>query len=193
MKAAVIAALLAMFPTFVGADATQLGIGYICGAEQRGPAPTAASAVMLSGVGNGSSPADTANPQAQVWFNEGLNLFRSFNHNEARAAFAKAVELDPSCALCEWGVALGLGPTLNYGVTPEETALALTHAERARKLAKPGDARARALIEALIIRYDKDNLAKRDVAFGKAMDDLARRYPADDEIADLAAQALMIP
>ncbi|HXA39849.1 MAG TPA: hypothetical protein VNW53_12680 [Phenylobacterium sp.] len=194
--AAAIAALALAVPTAVGADATALGIGYICGAEHRGPvtaSPTAASAMMLKGVGNGASPADTANAQAQAWYDEGLNLYHAFNHNEARAAFAKAAELDPGCALCEWGVALGLGPTLNYGVTPEETALALTHAERARKLAKPGDARAQALIEALIIRYDKDNLAKRDVAFGKAMDDLARRYPADDEIADLAAQALMIP
>src|SRR5579859_1877058 len=193
MKAAVIAALLAMFPTFVGADATQLGIGYICGAEQRGPAPTAPSAVMLSGVGNGSSPADTANPQAQVWFNEGLNLYHAFNHNEARAAFAKAVELDPSCALCEWGVALGLGPTLNYGVTEDETALARTHADRAKALVKPGDARARALIDAMLIRYDKDKAGQRDGLFGKAMDAIARRYPADDEIANLTAQALMIP
>jgi hypothetical protein len=148
---------------------------------------------MLTGVGNGASPADTKNPQAQAWYVEGLNLYHAFNHNEASAAFAKAAALDPTCALCEWGVALGLGPTLNYGVTEDETALALTHAQHAKALLKPGDARAAALIDALIVRYAKDKPLVRDLDYGKAMDDLARSYPQDDEIADLAAQALMIP
>src|SRR5205814_4036072 len=121
-----------------------------------------------AGVGNGASPADTANAQAQAWYGEGLNLYHAFNHNEARAAFAKAAALDPKCALCEWGVALGLGPTLNYGVTAEQTALALTHAERAKSLIKPGDARAQGLIDALILRYGKDRSLARDLDFGKA-------------------------
>jgi tetratricopeptide (TPR) repeat protein len=192
--AATLAALVLAIPVAIGADATTLGIGYICGAEQAAaghmvPTP----AVMLAGVGNGSSRADTANAQAQAWYVEALNLYHAFNHNEARAAFAKAAELDPKCALCEWGVALGLGPTLNYGVTEDQTALALSHAQRAKALVKPGDARAAALVDALIVRYAKDKPLVRDLDYGKAMDELARRYPADDEIANEAAQALMIP
>ncbi|MGZ3375570.1 MAG: hypothetical protein ACXU8S_03135 [Phenylobacterium sp.] len=190
--AAAIALLALAFPTLVGADATALGIGYICGAE-RDTTPRATAAVMLSGVGNGSSPADTKNAQAQAWYDEGLNLYHAFNHNEARAAFAKAAELDPTCALCEWGVALGLGSTLNYGVTEDETAQALAHAQRAKALLKPGDARAAGLVDALMVRYAKDKPLVRDLDFGKAMEELAHRYPADDEIANLAAQALMIP
>src|SRR5258706_9640535 len=122
LTAAALAAVALATPSIVGADATQLGVGFICGAEQRGPvkAVKAADAVMLPGVGNGVSPADTKSPQAQAWYVEGLNLFHAFNHNEARAAFAKAAALDPTCALCEWGVALGLGATLNYGVTSEQ-------------------------------------------------------------------------
>jgi tetratricopeptide (TPR) repeat protein len=185
-------ALSLALPGVVGADATQVGIGYICGAEHDTTAK-ATSAVMLTGVGNGSSPADTTNAQAQAWYNEGLNLYHAFNHNEARAAFAKAAELDPTCALCEWGVALGLGPTLNYGVSEDETAQALAHAQRAKALLKPGDARASGLVDAMILRSAKDKPLVRDLDFGKAMDELARRYPADDEIADLTAQALMIP
>jgi tetratricopeptide (TPR) repeat protein len=176
----------------VGADATAIGIGYICGAE-RDTTPKATAAVMLTGVGNGASPADTKNAEAQAWYNEGLNLYHAFNHNEARAAFAKAAELDPSCALCEWSVALGLGATLNYGVSEDQTALALGHAQRAKALVKPGDARAAGLIDALIVRYAKDRPLVRDLDFGKAMEDLAHRYPTDDEIANLTAQALMIP
>jgi tetratricopeptide (TPR) repeat protein len=191
--AATLAALVLAIPAAIGADATTLGIGYICGAERATLHPGPLPAVMLAGVGNGASPADTQNAQAQAWYVEGLNLYHAFNHNEARAAFARAAELDPRCALCEWGVALGLGPTLNYGVTEDETALALSHAQRAKALLKPGDTRAAGLIDALIVRYAKDKPLVRDLDFGKAMDELARRYPTDDEIANLAAQALMIP
>jgi tetratricopeptide (TPR) repeat protein len=192
--AAVLAAIAVAAPTMVGADATQLGLGYICGAEKTAAAHlTPTPAIMLAGVGNGSSPADTASAQAQAWYNEGLNLYHAFNHNEATPAFAKAAQLDPTCALCEWGVALGLGPTLNYGVTEAQTATALGHAQRAKSLVKPGDTRSAALIDAIIVRYEKDRPLVRDLAFAKAMDDLSRRYPEDDEIANIAAQALMIP
>jgi tetratricopeptide (TPR) repeat protein len=192
--AAALAAAALAIPSVVGADATQLGVGYICGAEHRGPVTpgaAAARAVMLEGVGNGQVQADTANREAQAWFLEGVNLYHAFNHNEARDAFAKAAALDPGCALCEWGVALGLGGTLNYGVTQAEVAEALAHAQRAARLVKPGDARAQGLIDALLVRYGKDGA--HEAAFAKAMDDLARRYPADDEIANVAAEALMIP
>jgi tetratricopeptide (TPR) repeat protein len=196
MKTAAIglAALAFAVPGTVGADATALGIGYICGAEHPGPVQAAATAVMLKGVGNGSSRADTTNREAQAWYDEGLNLYHAFNHNEASAAFAKAAALDPICALCEWGVALSLGQTLNYGVTPQQTTDALAHAERARTLLKPGDVRAEGLIAALQVRYGKDTPpAKRDTVYGQAMDDLVRRFPGDDEIANLAVQALLIP
>ncbi|MDB5437158.1 MAG: hypothetical protein JWR47_3415 [Phenylobacterium sp.] len=196
MKAAAfaLAAVALGFPNAVGADATALGVGYICGAERTAPRAGPQPAVMLTGVGNGASPADTASREAQAWYDEGLNLYHAFNHNEASAAFAKAAALDPACALCEWGVALGLGQTLNYGVTPTQGAVALSHADRARKLLKPGDARAEGLIAALQLRYGKDTPdAKRDTVYGQAMDDLVRRFPGDDEIANLAVQALLIP
>ncbi|HEV7386666.1 MAG TPA: hypothetical protein VGN89_17405, partial [Phenylobacterium sp.] len=174
--AAALAVLALAVPGSVGADATALGIGYICGAEHPGPVQAAVEAVMLKGVGNGRSPADTTNREAQAWYDEGLNLYHAFNHNEASAAFAKAAALDPTCALCEWGVALSVGQTLNYGVTPQQTAEALAHAERARKLVKPGDVRAEGLISALQLRYGKDTPAeKRDTLYGQAMDDMVRR------------------
>ena len=91
-------------------------------------------------------------------------------------------------------MALGLGPTLNYGVTPSQRAVALIHADRAAKLVKPGDARTAGLIAALQLRYGKDTPdAKRDTVYSQAMDELVRRFPGDDEIANLAVQALLIP
>jgi predicted Zn-dependent protease len=193
--AAALAALALAVPTALAADATSLGVGYICGAEQRpASSPTPTVAVMLQGVGNGASPADTKNHEAQLWYDEGLNLYHSFNHNEAIAAFAKSAALDPACALCQWGVALSLGPTLNYGVTPAQTTLALAAADKAASLVRPDDARAKALIAALQLRYGKDTPeAKRETLYGHAMDDLLKRYPADNEIAALTVQALLTP
>lgn len=181
-------------PTFGAVEAPLSAIGYICGAEQAvltsGPRP----AVLLSGVGNGGAPADTRNPEAQRWFDQGLNLYHAFNHNEARDAFARAAAADPDCAMCEWGVALGLGATLNYGITPAQRAEALTHAERAKQLVKPGDAKTAGLVDAMLARYAKDGADfDREDRFAKAMDVLARRYPDDDSIANLTAEALMIP
>jgi tetratricopeptide (TPR) repeat protein len=199
MKAAATAIALASLtlavPTAIAADATSLGVGYICGAEQRPAASSAPTvAVMLQGVGNGASPADTRSHEAQVWYDEGLNLYHSFNHNEASAALAKAAALDPACALCQWGVALSLGPTLNYGVTPAQTALALAAADKAAGLVRPDDARAKALIATLQLRYGKATPeAKRETLYGHAMEDLFQRYPADNEIAALTVQALLTP
>jgi tetratricopeptide (TPR) repeat protein len=191
LAAVFLAATVLAVPAALGADATQLGVGYICGAEQTPHAAGPLPSVRLAGVGNGVFAADTTNREAQAWFNEGMNLYHAFNHNEARDAFAKAAALDPNCALCEWGVALGLGGTLNYGVTPAESAEALGHAQRAQKLAKPGDERAAGLTQAMLVRYDKGS--SHEPEFAKAMDALAHRYPADDLVAGVAAEALMIP
>ncbi|MBS0331905.1 MAG: hypothetical protein JSS35_04000 [Proteobacteria bacterium] len=69
----------------------------------------------------------------------------------------------------------------------------MAHAQKAKALLKPGDPRAAALIEALIVRYEPKKPVIRDFAFSKAMDDLAKRYPDDDEIANLTAEAVMLP
>ncbi|MBV8681223.1 MAG: hypothetical protein JO111_00010 [Caulobacteraceae bacterium] len=193
MKLAALFAVVSSFalPGVLGADPTVLGVGYICSAEHEAPSSAPVQAIILPGVGNGAMRADTANAQAQTWFDEGRNLYHAFDHIQARAAFARAAALDPTCALCEWGVALGLGPTLNYPVTASERAEALAHARRAAELIKPGDARARGLIGALLIRYGED--PQRDQLYAAAMENLANRYPGDDAIAADAAHALMIP
>jgi tetratricopeptide (TPR) repeat protein len=191
LAAVVLAAAAFALPAATAPDPTNLGVGYICAAEQAPRAARPEAAVMLTGVGNGVAKADTADPRAQAWFQEGLNLYHAFNHQEARDAFARAVAIDTKCALCEWGVALGLGPTLNYGVTAEQRTLALSHARRAAELAAASDTRTKALIEAMVVRYGE--ASDRNVAFGKAMEALAARYPTDDVIANVAAEALMIP
>lgn len=192
------AALFAAAPTAVapGMNSSLMGIGFICGAEDAPPSTVgAATGVMLPGMGNGTYRIDTANPAAEAWFNHALRLYHAFAHDEAKAAFARAAELDPNCSLCASGVALSLGPTLNTGITPAETITAREAARRALSLAKPDDARAKGLATALLARYAETPPPSggREKAFGRDLDELYKANPADMMVAGLAAHALIIP
>lgn len=186
-----LAAVLLAVPTVAAREAPNLGVGYICGAETAAKPAGSVALVRLPGMGTGSLPADTANPEAKAWFDYGLQLFHAFYHEEAKQAFAKAAELDPKCAACAWGVSLSHGATLN---TFASVAEARTAADRADRLASPSDARLRGLIDAAKARY-KDGVsgAERELAFGRALDDVWRQHPDDLDIASLAAHAMLIP
>ena len=41
----------------------------------------------------------TAVPEAQLWFDRGLNRLYGFNHAEVIACFQKTLEHDPGCAM----------------------------------------------------------------------------------------------
>jgi hypothetical protein len=40
-----------------------------------------------------------ASPEAQRWFDQGLNVVYAFNHDEAIRAFTLAASLSPGCAM----------------------------------------------------------------------------------------------
>src|SRR5262249_54309565 len=46
-------------------------------------------------------------------FDQGLRMVYAFNHAEALKAFRQAVRVDPSCAMCYWGIALAEGSNYN--------------------------------------------------------------------------------
>ena len=187
------AMMLLAAPSAVGEDMTGLGVGYICGAEKP-DAPVGPPGTIIDGVGAETFAVDTANPQAQAWFNQGIRLYHAFYHEPAKLAFAKAAQLDPTCALCAWGVTLSVGPNLNNAITPAETTAALALADHAATLVKPGDERAKGLIAALQLRYGSTAPKEgREQAYGHAMDALYKRFPNDNEIGNLTAHALLTP
>ena len=53
------------------------------------------------------------NPDAQIWFDRGLNWTYAYNHEEAVTCFRKALEYDPGCAMAWWGIAYASGPFYN--------------------------------------------------------------------------------
>ncbi|HEY5659062.1 MAG TPA: hypothetical protein VIY27_14840, partial [Myxococcota bacterium] len=74
---------------------------------------------LLEGLGDQHHPITTSNPVAQRYFDQGLILTFGFNHEAAVDSFEAAARLDPSCAMCFWGVALALGPNINAPMGPE--------------------------------------------------------------------------
>jgi len=62
------------------------------------PAP-----VRMTGIGNAHITI-TATPDAQAWFDQGLNLLHDFWDYESMKAFEQSLRVDPDCAMCWWGL-----------------------------------------------------------------------------------------
>ena len=95
---------------------------------------------LWTNLGTISYPVTTASPEAQRYFDQGLRLAYGFNHAEARRAFRKAQQIDPTCAMCYWGEALVLGPNINAPMEASAAAPAMAAVTRAKELAATGPA-----------------------------------------------------
>ncbi|RZJ05455.1 MAG: hypothetical protein EON89_03845 [Brevundimonas sp.] len=151
-----------------------------------------ADMVMVDGFGTGGFTIDTANPEAQAWFNHGVRLRWAFEHKESVRAFRKARLLDPTCAMCAWGEAWALGPNLNGGGNDDESLTAALKAARdARRMARRATPMQRQMIDALVQRYSgwKSSRSRR---FAQSMDRIARNNPTDVAVAAITADAWML-
>jgi tetratricopeptide (TPR) repeat protein len=159
------------------------------------PAKAAGGEVpLLEGLGTLTYKVTTASPRAQAFFDQGVRLAYGFNHAEAQRAFQEAQRQDPRCAMCFWGEALVLGPNINAPMDPAANGPALAALAQAKERLGTASPKERALVEALAKRYSADAKAERaalDAAFADAMKALARRYPGDDFIQVLHAEAIM--
>ncbi|MEO6387913.1 MAG: hypothetical protein ABIT16_13700, partial [Croceibacterium sp.] len=152
------------------------------------PTPT-----LLEGYGVGGFAVTTQVPQAQAFFANGMELGAAFAHSAAVAAMEEAVRLDPTCAMCKWGQALVAGPTINYGKDKAARRPLLSLARAAQHEARDnGTEREQALTGALVQRYRRGNETRRDTAYARAMQAVQARWPLDNEIAVLAADAMMV-
>ena len=136
----------------------------------------------------------TASDAAQAYFDQGLRLVYAFNHLEAESAFLEATRLDPTCAMCYWGIALSQGSNYNSPTDADRERTAFAAIQRAVVLAGPATDRERATIEALSKRHADTPTTQRaelDRAYADAMREVARRFPDDLDAATLFADALM--
>ena len=114
------------------------GLGLVTCARGPAPPPPAAgldAPHLLDHLGGRSYPITTTSKLAQRYFDQGLALVYAFNHDAAIRSFRAAERLDPSCAMCAWGVGLAYGPNINAPMGPEAGRSAYTATQLARGLA----------------------------------------------------------
>jgi tetratricopeptide (TPR) repeat protein len=153
---------------------------------------------LFDGLGDYHRPVNTKSPEVQRYFDQGMRLLWGFNHDESTRSFARALELDPSCSMCAWGVALTVGPNYNVPMLAEARAkIAFDATKRAQSLAGSAAPVERALISTLAQRYpnaqplDPQSTAPILTAHATAMRAVARRYPDDLDVQALYAESMM--
>jgi tetratricopeptide (TPR) repeat protein len=151
-----------------------------------------------TGLGTYHRQVSTRSPEAQRYFDQGMRFLWGFNHDESTRSFARALELDPSCAMCAWGLALTVGPNYNVPMLAEPRAkIALEATKRAQSLAAAATPVEQALIATLAQRYpnaralDPQSTGPILSAHASAMRDVARRYPDDLDVQTLYAESMM--
>jgi tetratricopeptide (TPR) repeat protein len=144
----------------------------------------------------------TKSPDAQLWFDRGLNWVFGFNHAEAIKCFGKALEHDPSCAMAQWGISYAAGPNYNlpwHLYDPAGKAAALGAAydamKKAQALVEGTTPVEQSLIEALSVRYpQRDPIEDQtgwDKAFTREMRKLYKTFAGDLDVACVFAEAIM--
>jgi tetratricopeptide (TPR) repeat protein len=149
---------------------------------------------LYTNLGSHHKTISTKVPATQQYFDQGLRLVYGFNHAEAIRAFTRAAELDPTCAMCYWGIALAYGPHVNAPMDQPSGVAAYAALQKARALASGATPTERAYIEAVGQRYAAEPPADRtqlDTQYALAMGILASNYPDDLDAATLYAEALM--
>jgi tetratricopeptide (TPR) repeat protein len=144
----------------------------------------------------------TSSPDAQLWFDRGLNWIFGFNHGEAIKCFRKALEHDRECAMAHWGVSYASGPNYNlpwHRYDPKGRQMALSASYDAKQVALLHATTAgpveQAMIHALNARYPQrdaiEDMAAWDKAFTNEMRKVFEAYPEDLEVRAVFAEAIL--
>lgn len=149
---------------------------------------------LLTGWGNYGWKITTTSDSAQVYFNQGINMYYAFHIIEARASFDKATRFDPNCAMAWWGKALAFGPNINdfEYLRPSD---AFPSAAKANSLKATATNVEQALIEAMMVRYVDDSTADQNKLNKLYRDAMARvywKFKNVENVSTLYADALML-
>ncbi len=153
-------------------------------------------------LGTYSRPITTSSPEAQLWFDRGLNWCYGYNYEEAVRCFRKASEFDPSCAMAREAYASGSNYYKAWRAFGKE--LLKQVATDCYRLTQEAVARLdntsaveRALIVALPKRYQSAQVASNDEfrasldAFCAAMKEVYASFPDDFDICALYADVMI--
>jgi len=134
-------------------------------------------------------------PAVQPRFDRAVALLHSFHLDAAVGAFTEVATADPACGMAHWGVAMAW---LGNPLAGPPSARGLKEGSAAVEKAKAAGARTDrerdyiAAIEMIYKDADRVDHRTRAVAYERAMEQIAARYPTDREAAVFHALALNI-
>ncbi len=132
-------------------------------------------------------------PPAQAHFTRGVAMLHSFWLDAAIKEFTEAAQVDPTCGIAGWGVAMAwMGNPLAAPPSARGLKEGWAAVEKAKTIGSKTQ-RERDWVAAIEIIYkdaDKVDHRTRATAYEKAMEQLSARYPDDREAAVFYALAL---
>jgi len=152
-------------------------------------------APVFPGWGKYSYRVHTSSDSAQLFFNQGLNMYYSYHLTEALASFKEAARHDPSCTMAYWGQALSMGPYYNSYVYKMPAAVLPVLAQM-NQTAGNSTEKEKDLVNAINKRYSTDTAdSKRSElnrAYAVSLAALVKKYPGDADIKALYVDAVML-
>ena len=136
----------------------------------------------------------SCNETAQRRFDRGMRYQHSFWYRQSQEIFEDVLKADPQCAIAYWGIALSLLYNPHSPPPAPNLPLGLAAIQKGKALSAKTQ-RERDYIDALGVfytDYDKIDHRTRVLAYLKAMEALAQRYPDDDEAQIYYALALNV-
>lgn len=147
-----------------------------------------APARLRDGYGDVHFSITTRSTEAQKFFDQGVALMHSFWFYEADRSFERVAQLDPDCAMAQWGIAMS-------AVNDARRDAAL---KRAKELAPKASARERLYIDAVEARYSGERTTVQNNGFlgasesyRRALRKIVAAYPDDNEAKLFLALASM--
>ncbi len=155
------------------------------------PAPP----MILERLGAHRRPVTTDSEQARRWFDQGLALMNGYNFDGAIASFMEATRHDPDFAMAWWGIGYASGPNQNNpAIVPPKDQWSHAAAKKAFDLRDRETGANRALIEALVSRYEypmPEDLSEQNEAYLAAMREVAAGFPYDPDVQTWTAEAMI--
>ena len=137
----------------------------------------------------------SCNAAAQEEFNRAMALFHSFWFDPAKKSFSKVLQHDPECGMAHWGIAImSMGNPFAWPPNPAALKAGASAMAEAKRVGAKSE-RERAYIGALSAFFEDWETTEhrpRAVAFERAMEGVAAKYPQDVEARILYALVLNV-
>ncbi len=156
---------------------------------------TREAAPLFGNMGKYHFAVKTGSETAARYFDQGIKMVYGFNMGEAHRAFSEAAHLDTNFVMAYWGKALAIGPNINDPKPDKIREQSAYEAiQKAMKLRHSTNRKEQDLVEAMATRFADSTAVNRDslnIVYAAAMTALAQRYPTDNEVLTLYADAVM--